>query len=212
MKFESHGRKYAVDRYGVIHQIDAKPFVYDENYCATYDTPEYRQQSDILQALRLAFCLGAHGTMINSILDCGYGNGAFMRFVKHHVPFVYGLDVTGIQVDNCYIMPEFVKADVVTFWDALEHVPDLSFVRHLHAETVVISLPYCHFLTLGLAWFDTWHHRKPDEHLHHFNEFSLANFMQHNGWQAVAVSHHEDIVRVRGVQAPNILSMAFRRK
>ena len=210
MKFTSHGRRYEIDQFGVVNQIDAKPYVYDDKYCATYDTEEYRRQSDLLQALRFGFIQAAHGKRIQSVLDCGYGNGAFMQFAKQHVPFVYGVDVTGINIENCYIMPEFVKADVYTFWDAFEHIPDLSFIRDVHCETVVISLPYCHMLTQGKDWFDNYKHRKPDEHLHHFNEFSLGNLMLNYGWKRVAVSGHEDIVRVSGHGLQNILTMAFK--
>ena len=213
MKFTARGRKYETDQFGVVNQVDHRPFVYDEKYCSTYDTPEYQRQSELLQALRLGFVVASHGRPVTSILDAGYGNGAFMTFAKKHVPYVYGVDVTGINVPNCYIMPEFVKADVTTFWDAFEHIPDLSFIKDLHTETVVISLPWCHLMTEGVEWFETkYKHFKPDEHLHHFNEHSLSSLMNHYGWKTIALSHHEDIVRqpVHGLR--NILSMAFKRK
>lgn len=212
MTFTSHERQYEVDQFGVINQLDAKPFRYDAKYASTYDKPEYTQQSEILQALRLGFATAAHGRPIKTLLDYGYGNGAFMKFAKQCVPNVYGYDLTGVGVDGCYIMPEIVNADVITFWDALEHIPDLSFVKQLPFETVVVSLPCCHFHTEGREWFDSnYKHRKPDEHLHHFNRLSLANLMAHYGWKAVACSGHEDIVRksLHGLQ--NILSMAFKR-
>lgn len=212
MTFISHNRKYEVDRFGVINQLDAQQFTYDPGYVSTYDKPEYIQQSELLQALRLGFASAAHGRRITSLLDYGYGNGAFMKFAKRHVPNVYGFDLTGLHVDGCYIMPEVIKADVITFWDALEHVADLSFLRGLPAETVVVSLPYCHMLTEGRDWFSNqYKHRKPDEHLHHFNEFSLANVMAHYGWKAIASSGHEDIVRKSAHGLQNILSMAFKR-
>jgi hypothetical protein len=213
MKFTSHSRHYEIDQFGVIHQTDCKPFIYDEKYCSTYDTPEYQRQSDLLQALRLGFVQAAHGKRITSILDSGYGNGAFMKFSKQHIPYVMGFDLTNIDVHGCYIMPYIVKTDVITFWDCFEHIPDLSFIKDLQQETICISLPYCHFHRQGKEWFDNnYKHRKPDEHLHHFNEFSLSNLMQHYGWKCVAVSGHEDIVRKSTHGLQNILSMAFKRK
>lgn len=210
MNFVSHERHYTIDEYGVIHQTDSKPFKYDDNYCLIYDTPEYQKQSDILQSLRLGFVAGCHGKRIRSILDYGYGNGAFMKFVKQYVPYVYGFDVTKMPIKDCYILPEFVNADVITFWDSLEHILDLSFLKNLVCQTVVISLPYCHFHTQGKEWFDKeYKHRKPDEHLHHFNEFSLSNIMAANGFKQIAVSGHEDIVRKPKDTLQNILSMAF---
>lgn len=213
MKFTSHGRQYELDRYGVITQTDHRPYRYDAEYSATYDTDAYRKGSDILQALRLGFVIAAHGKPVSSILDAGYGNGAFMLFAKRSISHVYGHDVTGVMVPKCYIMPEFVKADVGTFWDVLEHFPNLDFVKDLQFETICLSLPYCHFHTEGKSWFDNeYPHRKPDEHIRHFNEFSLSMLMDSYGWKTVAVSGHEDIIRQSKHGLQNILSMAFKRK
>lgn len=213
MKFTSHGRKYEIDKFGVIVQTDHRPYVYDAQYSATYDTEEYRRESEKLQAMRLGFALGAHGRRINTLMDAGYGNGAFMKYAKQYIPHIYGTDVTGVMVEGCYILPEFVKADVLTMWDVLEHFPNLDFVKDLPYETICISLPYCHFLTQGKEWFDSqYKHRKPDEHIRHFNEFSLSAMMDSYGWKTVAVSGHEDIVRKSTHGLQNILSMAFKRK
>lgn len=213
MKFESHGRKYEIDRFGVIVQTDHRPFVYDPNYSAIYDKPEYVRGSELLQAMRYGFVCAAHGRRINTLLDTGYGNGAFINFVKQHIPYVYGHDITGVPLDGAYQMPELVKADVITFWDVMEHFPHLDFIKDLPCQTVCVSLPYCHFMTQGKEWFDTkYPHRKPDEHIRHFNEFSLAYMMDEMGWRVEAISTHEDIVRKSAHGLQNILSMAFKRK
>jgi hypothetical protein len=212
MKFTSHGRQYEVDRFGVIVQTDHRPFVYDPAYSATYDTPEYVRGSELLQALRLGFVHGVHGKPVNSIMDVGYGNGAFINSAKQHIKHVYGHDVTGVPLDGAYVMPEIIKADVITFWDVLEHFPSLDFVKDLPTETICLSLPYCHIITEGKSWFDGMYpHRKPDEHIRHFNEISLAAMMADYGWRKVAVSGHEDIVRKSKHGLQNILSMAFKR-
>lgn len=110
-------------------------------------------------------------------------------------------------------MPEIVKADVITMWDVLEHFPSVEFVRDLPCETLVLSLPYCHVITEGVEWFnEKYKHRKADEHIRHFNEFSLSFMMEHFGWKAISVSAHEDIVRKSAHGLQNILSMAFKRK
>lgn len=221
MRFESHGRQYEIDELGVINQIDAEPFVYDAKYVSTYDTEAYRRQSDILQALRLGFVIAAHGKTPQKLLDWGYGNGAFMKFASQQIRNVYGYDVTGIQVEGCTVFDNQMITrddyDVITFWDALEHIPDLDFLSTLwRTKTIVISLPYCHLFALGQKWFDEkYKHRKPDEHLHHFTPTSLANLMEKYGWVKVASSTHEDIVRVstygEGIyKLPNIITMAFK--
>lgn len=212
MTFTAKGRKYEIDRLGVINQVDHKPFQYDDKYVRGYDEEKYVRGNEKLQALRLGFVMGAHGERINSLIDVGYGNGAFMKAAKEHIPYVYGHDVTGVHIEGCLIMPEIVKADVLTMWDVLEHFADLSFVKDLPVKTVVLSLPYCHFITQGQSWFENeYWHLKADEHIHHFNEFSLANLMANYGWKTIAVSGHEDIVRKGKNGLQNILSMAFKR-
>lgn len=212
MKFTAKGRKYEIDKFGVVTQLDHRPYIYDPQYSAIYDEEKYKRGSDLLQALRLGFVQGAHGKPVRSLMDVGYGNAAFINFAKQHLPFVYGHDVTGVPLDGAYLMPEFIKADVYTFWDVLEHFPDCSFLKDLPCETICISLPYCHFHTQGLSWFENeYWHLKPDEHIRHFNPWSLTAFMNSYGWKAVSESGHEDIIRKGKSDLRNILSMAFKR-
>lgn len=213
MKFTSHGRQYEIDKFGIVTQTDHRPYVYDAKYSSTYDTESYQRESEKLQAMRLGFVIGAHGRMPETILDIGYGNGAFMQYAKQIVPHVWGHDVTGVLVEGCYILPHIVKTEVICFWDVLEHFACLDFVKDLPCETICLSLPYCHLVTEGLPWFnEEYKHRKPDEHIRHFNEFSLSLLMDSMGWRTVAVSGHEDIVRKSTHGKQNILSMAFKRK
>jgi hypothetical protein len=215
MKFKANGITYIKDVFGVIHQIDREPFTYNAAYSAIYDNPERVRKSEILQALRYSFCIGAHGRPINSLTDTGYGNGAFMRFAKQQTKLVGGFDITDVPVpDGCYRTDKYDPVDVVTFFDCLEHIPDLMFVRDIPAETIVISLPYCHFETRGLSWFENdYFHLKKNEHLHHFDQHSLVAFMDNMGWYCTAVGNLEDLVRHRESEPEwNILTCAFKRK
>ena len=81
--------------------------------------------------MRLGFVQGVHGGPVKTLMDVGYGNGAFINFAKKHVPHVYGFDITGVPLDGAYQMPEFVRADVYCFWDVLEHFPETEFLRSL---------------------------------------------------------------------------------
>jgi len=208
MTFTSHGRTYSTDEFGVTHQTDGKPFVYDKLYASTYDTLDYTRQNDKLQALRLGFVIGSHGSVPESIMDVGYGNGAFLKACDI-IPKRYGKDITGLQVPGIELVDDYIPVDVITFNDCLEHIPDLGFIKDLQCDTLVISLPWCH--STG-GWFDEhYKHRKPDEHLHHFNNESLCLFMASMDWFVVAESNHEDIVRTSTGPWKNILSMAFKR-
>lgn len=207
----SDGIEYCIDEFGVIHQLNPQPFKYDASYVSTYDTEAYRRDNDRLQSMRYAFTVACHGHTPGKILDYGCGNLAFVNFARQ-ASWAVGYDITGMEGTINQLQP----ASVYTFWDALEHVPDLDEVlRGIDCETVCISLPWCHYDRGGIEWFDTWKHRKPNEHLHHFNPDSLTQLMGAYGFKKVAVSWHEDIVR-KGQQMNgferlmNILTMGFR--
>lgn len=209
MIIESRGLRYMVLPDG-IHQLDAEPFVYDEKYCSTYDTPAYREGEAKLQAARLGFAIGVHGGRISSILDFGPGNYAFLNAASKVIPQCTGYDVSG--VDHPFRTQSIsTPVDVVTFHDSLEHTAaPTEVIRSLNCETIIISLPNCPYKEKGAEWFwNNYYHLKPNEHLHHWDVFTLTIFMRSLGWRAVAVSNHEDTVRTRGDW--NILSMGFKK-
>lgn len=217
MKFESHERKYEILNSGVIKQIDAIPFKYDAKYVSTYDTEQYQKNEEILMALRYGFVCGSHGCVPPSIMDVGYGNGSFMKFCGKQmtIDLIIGCDVTGVKVEGCEIIEDFRNeyANVICFWDVLEHFEDISFLNTLNCSTLCISLPWCHYSTQGKKWFDEkYKHRKPDEHIRHFNSSSLRITLSQYGWRHTSISNHEDIVRVSAHGKENILSMSFKRK
>lgn len=207
----SHGIEYAIDQYG-IHQLNPEPFTYDASYVQTYNTEAYRRGSELLQALRLGFVVGAHGSVPNFLQDHGYGNGDFMLAAKQIVANVSGCDISGVKVPGCVTITDRINADVWTFWDCLEHQHDLSFLKTAPCDTICVSLPWCHDVP-GTEFFDDkYKHRKPNEHVHHFNPLTLTAMMNRYGWFAVALSNHEDIIRKSAHGLPNILSMTFKRK
>lgn len=208
IKFKSKGRDYYINNNGVVCQADAKPFNYDAAYSAIYDSPEYERQSELLQALRLGFVIGALGHKPSTLQDNGYGNGAFLKFAERAGIHVYGMDVTGVKIEGIETGIKSITAEVYTYWDCLEHIHDLEFLKDAECACICVSLPY---FSGDLTEFETWHHHKPDEHVRYFDEKSLAATMKQYGWgQVVAFSNHEDIIRKRGFTW-NILSMAFKR-
>lgn len=209
--FESNGYQYTIDDFGIIHQVNPEPFVYDTNYTSVYDTEAYQKRSDMIQALRVAFI--QNNTHAERILDFGAGNGAFCRFAKDHFEEVIAYDVASHNIPGVNNSPiPFVPVDCYTFHDSLEHLPHLDIVRELPCRYVSISLPYCHYHYCGKEWFDKlYKHRKPNEHLHHFDESALRRFMEFHGWKAIQVGKHEDIVRKSPGYWQNILSIIFER-
>lgn len=212
--------EYIMDQNGVIKQLYPQRYVYDSRYISTYDSPDYERKSLALQTLRMGFILAKARTAVDTLMDVGYGNGAFLKVAKLHVPNCSGFDVTGLPVPSgCKLETNLFNGafhtDVVTFWDCLEHFPDLSFLSSFPCNMIVVSLPWCHYSTVALDaakdWFANWKHRKPNEHLHHFDKRSLKATMEMYGWYCIGTSNMEDHVRKGPDKLQNILTCAFSR-
>lgn len=203
---------YEMDQFGVVHQIKKQVFTYNSNYIYKgYEA--LKPQILAMSKLRLGYVVGSLGHVPQTVLDVGYGFGNFLD----------SCDQLGIVTHGCDLFSDLLPAhakfvshpthgqyDLITFFDSLEHFESVDFVKHLNAKFVAISLPWCHHPEDNM-WFSQWHHRKPDEHLHHFNSQSLSAFMLANGWQCVNYTHVEDVIRKPRDHRPNILSAVFSR-
>lgn len=203
---------YKVTQDNVIEQINKAPFKYDEEYSDTRYSI-FSDRGNILN-LRLGYVVGSIGKIPASLMDVGYGNGDFLEACKPLIPMLYGNDIPPayplkegfIFVDN--ILEQ--EAEVITFFDSLEHFHNIEWVKDLKCKYVVISLPWC-YSGLDDAWFTTWKHRKPDEHIFHFNEKSLQAFMKRQGYELINYCNIEDKVRVDSDLTPNILTGCFKK-
>jgi hypothetical protein len=187
--------------------------VYDHAYVARYE--HYPQAA--LSSIR-AELVNRWAPDARNVLDIGCGTGAFLEAMRLISPQV---DLHGHDISP-YPLPDFINRvganwtaqewDVVTFFDSLEHFDSLDFVRQMRARTVVVSLPWYHSC-LGPEWFRDWKHRRPGEHLWHFDPLSLANLFTKARLRAVWLGNPEDEVRLPepDAQGPNILTMVFRR-
>jgi hypothetical protein len=203
---------YKLTQDNVIEQINKAPFTYDEEYSDTRYSI-FSDRGNILN-LRLGYVIGSLGKIPTSLMDVGYGNGDFLEACKPLIPKLYGNDIPPAYplkgditfVDN--ILEQ--EVEVITFFDSLEHFHDIEWVKDLKCKYVVISLPWC-YNGLDDAWFDTWKHRKPNEHIFHFNEKSLQTFMKRQGYEVINYCNIEDKVRVDANLAPNILTGCFKK-
>lgn len=87
----------------------------------------------------------------------------------------FGLDVVAGQVADAPAEP----ADVICFWDTLEHVPDpVAFLREVRSRLapgglIALSVPYVSSVParlLGARWWTL----KPEQHIWHFTGRTLA--------------------------------------
>ena len=210
---------YAVDRFGVIHQIEFTPIKYDKEYLSYYE--DLSDRTIKLGYQRLGWILGLLGEIPRSVLEIGYGTGTFIEAAK-----ITGIaDCAGFDIAR-FPMPEGVRFvdwenavesswDLVAMFDVLEHIPDLSFLAGLRTRYLAVAVPYCRWRELGPAgdaWFSSWRMRLPNEHLHHFDRESLVNILAHYGFECVTLNCFEDGIRLRpGEAGPNILSGFFRK-
>jgi hypothetical protein len=189
---------------------------YDIEYITTnYDTyGELRMQ---MAFYRLGYLLGNLKHIPKSILDIGYGNGDFLKACLSIIPECYGHDITNYQLPDSVQFIDDIHSkhfDVITFFDVLEHFEDIEFVKYLKCDYIVVSLPWCHYFSD--EWFENWKHRKPDEHLWHFNSESLTAFFNRMGFDLISMSNMEDSIRkdYSAIQNdyPNILSGVFKKR
>ena len=199
---------------GVIHQkkIIKKLPDYNKKYVdERYNS--YGEKGMQMAYLRLGYMLGVLGKYgIHSVLDVGYGNGDFLKACLDYNLECYGNDISEYPLpDGVKFVKDIMKKeyDVVCFFDSLEHFENIDFVKNLKAEFVFISLPYCHYQSD--EWFKNWKHRRPDEHLWHFNFHSLKEYMQEQGYELERISNFEDTIRKPTNSDINILSGIFKK-
>ena len=203
---------YYKGEYGVIHQKEVKEF--NKDYAAQYNN--YGELSNYMSYLRLGWLGGAIGYLPESILDIGYGNGAFLNVCKQAgINICHGEDIsnyplpegcTSISYDDIFK----THYDVITMFDSFEHFEDLSFIGKLDCSYLIISVPNC-YAGEEDEWFGSWKHRREDEHLHHFNITSLNNFCGWHNYRLINYSYIEDAIRKDDNYKPNILTACFDR-
>lgn len=204
---------YEIDKFGVIHQIERKPFVYNKEYTeARYCSPEILVLSKHMSYLRMGYLCGVINWTPETLLDVGYGNGDFLSVAKDVCKEAYGYDIAppDFLPEGCKLATSLTDRyyDVITFFDSLEHFPSIDIIRELDCSFIMISVPWCH--NRSDEWFANWKHRRPDEHLHHFDINSLSLFMRDCGYRCLDYTNIEDIIR-KPTDLKNILTAVFRK-
>ena len=197
---------------GLIKQDSIIKFKYGAEYSKHYD--RLGELSRNMSFLRLGFILGALNYTPKTILDIGYGNGDFLKTASNIINDCYGYDI-----GNEYLLPANIKIldslpdiaqhkfDVVCLFDVLEHFDNIYDIKNIQTSYVCISVPNCNYQSD--EWFKNWKHRKPNEHIWHFNEESLKNFFTEIGYKCVKITNIEDTIRKDKDNTPNILTGIF---
>lgn len=203
---------YEILENGLIKQksILNKIRTYDYDYVnSSYN--QYGEKGSQMAGLRLAYLVSKLGYWPKSILDVGYGNGDFLKICKNKIDS-YGNDISGYPVPQGVTFVENIfdrHYDVICFFDVLEHFEKIDFVQNLKCDYIFLSLPWCH--NFSDEWFSNWKHRRPDEHLWHFDEKSIKNFFNEMGYEMIDYSNIEDLIRVSNEDYPNILTCILKK-
>jgi hypothetical protein len=203
-------KNYEMIRPGHWHQVvrTGPGPVYSNEYMSYYNKIPSEQMSKIRFDVMCKYL-----PEFKSVCDVGYGNGAFIDYARRVGGYrTFGYDVSDYPTPEGTIRvntPEEIDVDVVTFFDSLEHMeqPDLEdFLYNLKTEHIVISLPWMHE-NLGVEWFESWKHRKPNEHFHHFDLHGLIGLLVDSGYTPIHVCNAEDEIRIPTGMYPNILTV-----
>ena len=209
---------YQVDEAtGAVRQTALTPTVaYDNAYVSNYLKLPVKAMSLLRWGVvqRALVPLDIHRS---KVLDFGCGTGHFLEEVQLHGAHAFGHDIAPYRLPEGILKLDAVNVskvnfDLVTFFDSIEHVIDpLATLKSLNTTAVAISLPWCHVSTLGDAWFEKWKHRKPGEHLWHFDAASLCRLAELAGFRPMFIGNPEDAIRQPVERLPNILTGVFYR-
>lgn len=193
---------YSIDEFGIIHQIEKDSFFKDYGI----ERNNYGEISKYLSYLRLGFIQSVANNPEYSILDVGFGNGDFLKACSKYYKTTAGYDLIYdyLPKESKRENDLFKYYDIITFFDSLEHFNNINIISKLDCKYLIISVPNCK--TFEENWFMNWKHRRPNEHLYHFNENSLCQFIISNKFEILKISYFEDTIR-KSEQEKNILTV-----
>lgn len=182
---------YETNNLGVVKQLNPEIISYDKDYLAgLIARPNYDQNAIKLATLRINLLKGTCN--FNSLVDFGYGDGVFLHHLNQENTFGYDIGPYPDPPLPAKRIKNLHSADVYTFFDSLEHLPNIDIISSIETKFIMVSLPQC---PKTIEEFKIWRHRKPNEHIWHFNKGSLINFMEFHNYTPLHISNIEDTVR-----------------
>lgn len=204
---------YILDANGIIKQNVVETVItYGKEYVLnSYN--KYGELAHYISYLRYGYLIATLQKTPTTILDFGYGNGAFLKVCRNVIPNCFGYDIGEYDVpDKCIRINNIYNQyfNVVTFFDSLEHVDDIYFLNKINCDYIMISVPECHYLSD--EWFKNWKHRRENEHIWHFSREALINFMNGQGYKLMNISNIEDVIRKPIDENTNIITGIFKKR
>lgn len=192
---------------------------YDKEYLKKYDRFSPKDTKRLIN-IRVDLFMSNFLQNSTNLLDVGYGRGEFLNNINSRdLSICYGYDPIGTELDEGVVLLEEddifeFKFDVVTFFDSLEHVNTNDIKEYLSrfkTAAFIISVPWYHS-NAGIDWFYRWNHRRPNEHIHHFDSAYLIRILNDLGYNIKSIGNPEDVIRKSSTGLPNILTIVAERR
>lgn len=175
------------------YPVEEQP--YDAAYFEKYQGYAATEMGRAITEARAAMVerhAGPHATVV----DVGIGCGAFLQamYVRGHQ--VMGFDVNPAGVDwlhsvDMFLDPRAYGADALTFWDAIEHLPDAAAFVASAREWVFCTLPIVP--GAGPPPLD-WTHFRRDEHCWYWTRAGFIRWMAEQGFTCVEHNTAESLL------------------
>lgn len=178
----------------------APPMEYTQDYFAHYQQMDDTRMGDALTDARVMLVdEHYHG---EDLIDIGIGGGKFVCAMMCSGFDVNPSAVKWLKEQGLYRDPYEKKVDVLTFWDALEHIPDPVAIVRQARKWIFVSMP---------IYTDKEHclaskHYKPGEHLHYWTHDGLVDWFAQQGF---ILMDHNAVESELGREG--IFSYAFKR-
>lgn len=198
-----------LQRAGVGFMPNFRPEIYGEDYFAKYVVMDRSDMGMALNEHRYRF---VRKHFDGPLVDFGIGAGAFLQRCWFHLPDgqAAGFDINPRAVDwlkqrGAWVNPWTHWVRAVTFWDSLEHVPDIEPLLANVTEWAFVSMPIVD--SAAQAPTPGWRHYRPGEHLLYTTTRGIVRVMHDQGFELAERARFEtDLGRL------DIETFAFRRR
>lgn len=166
---------------------------YDDAYFDKYVEMANTEMGVELTHARLAFVNKYAPTA--PIVDIGVGSGQFMDAAG---ALGYDVNPTAVRMlikKHAFLNPYSTFIKCATFWDSLEHIPDIDRILKHVTDYIFVSLPIFDDLDHVLRS----KHFRPDEHCWYFTKSGFERFIAAHGFTVLEYSTIETEIGREGI-------------
>lgn len=173
-------------------KVEGRPYdgSYFDKYRKLADTPMGHALTDLRVKLVNQYYRGV------DIIDVGIGSGQFVKSCEYAKGYdVNPVGIRWLESEGLYADMYAGKHDVMTFWDSLEHIDDISKAVSMVERYAFVSLPIFESESdvLGSKHF------RPSEHIHYFTVSGIIRRFEKEGFTCLEYNQHESNLGREGI-------------